>query len=117
MARDRGRQQNGGWVALVIVGVIAFLLGRTSNDAGAEAGSAYPVDEAVSLVSVPEGGLAGETPDPAPRSFYQAEPAAASYTYFANCSEARAAGAAPVHAGDPGYAMHLDRDRDGVGCE
>jgi hypothetical protein len=36
---------------------------------------------------------------------------------YANCSEARAAGAAPVHRGDPGYASHLDRDNDGVGCE
>ena len=30
---------------------------------------------------------------------------------------ARAAGAAPVRAGDPGYGRHLDRDGDGVGCE
>jgi hypothetical protein len=36
---------------------------------------------------------------------------------YANCSEARAAGAAPVRRGDPGYASHLDRDNDGVGCE
>lgn len=36
---------------------------------------------------------------------------------FANCAQARAAGAAPVRAGDPGYARHLDRDGDGVGCE
>ena len=38
-------------------------------------------------------------------------------TYYANCSAARAAGAAPVRRGDPGYASHLDRDNDGVGCE
>jgi hypothetical protein len=36
---------------------------------------------------------------------------------FANCSQARAAGAAPVRIGDPGYGRHLDRDGDGVGCE
>lgn len=36
---------------------------------------------------------------------------------FVNCSQARAAGAAPVRAGDPGYGRHLDRDGDGVGCE
>lgn len=36
---------------------------------------------------------------------------------FRNCSEARAAGAAPVYRGDPGYRLHLDRDGDGVGCE
>ncbi|MEP3142667.1 MULTISPECIES: excalibur calcium-binding domain-containing protein [Qipengyuania] len=37
--------------------------------------------------------------------------------YYANCTAARAAGAAPVRKGDPGYARHLDRDGDGVGCE
>lgn len=37
--------------------------------------------------------------------------------YYRNCSAARAAGAAPVYAGEPGYASHLDRDGDGVGCE
>lgn len=36
---------------------------------------------------------------------------------FANCTEARAAGAAPVRRGDPGYGQHLDRDGDGIGCE
>jgi hypothetical protein len=36
---------------------------------------------------------------------------------FANCAEARAAGAAPVRRSDPGYGPHLDRDGDGVGCE
>ncbi len=36
---------------------------------------------------------------------------------FRNCAAARAAGAAPVRRGDPGYGPHLDRDGDGVGCE
>ena len=36
---------------------------------------------------------------------------------FPNCTAARAAGAAPVRAGQPGYGRHLDRDGDGVGCE
>lgn len=36
---------------------------------------------------------------------------------YSNCTEARAAGAAPVYAGEDGYGRHLDRDGDGVGCE
>jgi hypothetical protein len=36
---------------------------------------------------------------------------------FRNCTEARAAGAAPVRRGEPGYGPHLDRDDDGIGCE
>lgn len=38
-------------------------------------------------------------------------------SYYANCSAARAAGAAPVYADDPGYSRRLDRDGDGIGCE
>lgn len=41
----------------------------------------------------------------------------ASSVYYKNCAAARAAGAAPVYRGEPGYARHLDRDNDGVGCE
>ena len=37
--------------------------------------------------------------------------------YYRNCSEARAAGAAPLYRGQPGYREGLDRDRDGVACE
>jgi hypothetical protein len=33
-----------------------------------------------------------------------------------DCDAVRAAGAAPIRRGDPGYARHLDRDGDGVGC-
>jgi hypothetical protein len=39
------------------------------------------------------------------------------YVYFKNCDAARAAGAAPLHRGDPGYRSELDRDGDGVACE
>lgn len=37
--------------------------------------------------------------------------------YFANCSAAKAAGAAPLYAGSPGYRSGLDRDGDGIACE
>lgn len=36
---------------------------------------------------------------------------------FQNCSEARAAGRAPIRRGEPGFGPHLDRDGDGIGCE
>lgn len=37
--------------------------------------------------------------------------------YYANCAAARAAGAAPIYRGEPGYRPALDRDGDGVACE
>ncbi|MEZ2389919.1 excalibur calcium-binding domain-containing protein [bacterium RCC_150] len=47
----------------------------------------------------------------------QAAPAAPSSVYYANCTAARAAGAAPIYRGQPGYRPALDRDNDGVACE
>lgn len=44
-------------------------------------------------------------------------PPARAEVYYKNCSEARAAGAAPLHRGDPGYSTKLDRDHDGIACE
>lgn len=37
--------------------------------------------------------------------------------YYKNCAEARAAGAAPLHSGEPGYRAGLDSDHDGIACE
>lgn len=37
--------------------------------------------------------------------------------YYRTCADARAAGAAPLRVGDPGYGRHLDRDGDGIACE
>ena len=37
--------------------------------------------------------------------------------FYRYCSDARAAGKAPLHPGDPGYMPHLDRDNDGIACE
>jgi len=42
---------------------------------------------------------------------------AQSDVYYKNCAEARAAGAAPLHRGEPGYRPGLDKDGDGVACE
>ena len=67
------------------------------------------------------------TPKAAPAEYGQAiqpAPAPASPLWppgrdktFANCTQARAAGAAPLHRGEPGYGPHLDRDNDGIACE
>jgi hypothetical protein len=37
--------------------------------------------------------------------------------FYANCAAVRAAGAAPLYRGQPGYSRDLDRDGDGVACE
>jgi len=44
-------------------------------------------------------------------------PAQRAEVFYANCSAARAAGAAPISRGEPGYRSRLDRDDDGVACE
>ena len=44
-------------------------------------------------------------------------PAPSASAYYANCTEARSAGAAPIYQGQPGYRPALDRDKDGIACE
>ncbi|GAA4542996.1 excalibur calcium-binding domain-containing protein [Amycolatopsis samaneae] len=50
-----------------------------------------------------------EQPAPAPKP----DPG----VYYKNCAAAKAAGAAPLHLGEPGYRPALDADHDGVACE
>lgn len=61
----------------------------------------------------PRPSVAVEVPSPTP------SPGAAPTTsvYYADCDAVRAAGAAPIHRGQPGYGTHLDGDEDGIGCE
>ncbi|MFW0119143.1 GmrSD restriction endonuclease domain-containing protein [Rothia sp. P5764] len=76
-------------------------------------------EEPAPVVEEPQPAPAVEDPAPAqPAPLYQppAEPAPAA-VYYKNCSAAKAAGAAPIYAGQPGYGSHLDRDGDGVACE
>ena len=51
---------------------------------------------------------------PAPPAAIPAPPASA---YYGNCDAARAAGAAPIRVGQPGYRKGLDRDGDGIACD
>ena len=102
------------WGAAVAEAVV------TSAEVNLCPGRRYAVP-AVSAPSVaPAPAAPAAQPAPAPRR--QPEPAPApreepSSAYYKNCDAARADGAAPLHAGDPGYRGALDRDKDGVACE
>lgn len=57
---------------------------------------------------------AAQAPAQAPVQAPIKAPAAA---YYANCTAAKNAGAAPLYRGQAGYSSALDRDGDGVACE
>lgn len=54
---------------------------------------------------------------PAPPAPAPPAPPTQTDIYFPKCADARAAGAAPLYAGQPGYRAGLDGDGDGVACE
>jgi hypothetical protein len=54
---------------------------------------------------------------PAPSSEPGPAPAPAPGAPYENCAAARAAGAAPLHRGDPGWSDSMDGDGDGTACE
>ena len=37
--------------------------------------------------------------------------------HWSGCDDARAAGTAPIYAGEPGYRDRMDGDGDGIACE
>jgi hypothetical protein len=59
------------------------------------------------------------TPSSSPPATTQAPPRGGGGRAYANCTEARAAGAAPIMRGSPDYDLNrgLDRDGDGIACE
>jgi hypothetical protein len=94
---------------------------RRKNKSGG--GGAYPlIVGGMVLVA----GYAVLNPDKMPGRVQQAasvyqdigrDHAAPSGAYYFNCDEARAAGVAPIHAGESGYRDDLDADGDGIACE
>jgi hypothetical protein len=80
--------------------------------------SAVPDDDSVLAASDREWAARGEaidaaTPAPDARSVRAVEQSA----YYSGCNEVRAAGKAPLYAGQPGYRPEMDGDGDGVACE
>lgn len=61
----------------------------------------------------PQAGALYATATSSPAELEQAERS----VYYYNCDAARAAGASPIHRGEPGYRDTLDGDDDGVACE
>ena len=94
------------WVTPPEHDVIARVLG--------ECGTSAPIVEPIpSAEPAPAPAPAPQPSAPAP---VDAAPAPASVTY-ANCAAVRAAGAAPIQVGEPGFSTKFDGDGDGVGCE
>ena len=62
-----------------------------------------------------------EAPAPAPAVVHQEQrapaPAPEPEVFYKNCAAARAAGAAPIYRGQPGYRSKLDADGDGIACD
>jgi hypothetical protein len=85
------------WVTQAEHDAMAGILGGCS-------GQLAPTSEKSQLAPVPSDAQAPGAP----------VPAAVSYT---NCTAVRAAGAAPIYAGQAGYNRSLDRDGDGIACE
>jgi hypothetical protein len=55
--------------------------------------------------------------EPAPAPVVEAPAPPPATPVYANCDAVRAAGAAPIHPGDPGWQDKFDRDKDGIGCD
>jgi hypothetical protein len=116
-----------------ILGDCAGKLAPTSENAPAtpQPAPAVPTAEPAPVAVVPAPAPAPYVaPAPAPAPYVPPAPApyvapvpapyvppAPAPAHYANCAAVKAAGAAPIRAGQPGYSRSLDRDGDGIGCE
>lgn len=86
--------------------------------ASAAAAEAEPPEPAVQKEEPAPVEEPAQEPAQAPRQSGQnPDSEGAAGAYYANCTEAKAAGAAPMYEGDPGYRSGLDRDHDGIACD
>jgi hypothetical protein len=110
------------WVTQAEHDAIAGLLTGCTDAGPAASNSAAPEPDPSpnSNSSAPEPSAAGSPLPPPPPAL---PPPAGSLVpdsasaYYPNCKAAKAAGAAPLHIGEPGYRSGLDGDGDGVACE
>lgn len=89
--------------------------GQAAAKAAADKAAAEKVAAAQAAADQAARDAAAQQPVHAPAPAAVAPAPAA--VYCANCTAAKAAGAAPLYADSPGYGPHLDRDRDGIGCD
>ncbi|KIS28647.1 calcium-binding protein [Arthrobacter sp. SPG23] len=81
--------------------------------AAAAAAAKLAAEQAAAQKAAPQVPVAPAAPVAPPAPAVQA-PATA---YYASCADAKAAGAAPIYSGQPGYRAGLDRDNDGTACD
>jgi hypothetical protein len=93
-------------------------MGQDAVEGMTEEGQALLAGAAEDIQNCIPAAPSGETPPPSNPPVQQpvTQPVSDD-TYYANCDDARAQGAAPIDAGQPGYRSELDSDSDGVACE
>ena len=102
------------WVVLGVL--VLFIIIGVAN-------SPSPPSSTTDLVPMPEQSTqAVEPPAPQPVAPQPVAPqqdndSSGGGVYYKNCDAARAAGAAPINRGEPGYRSALDRDNDGTACD
>lgn len=80
-------------------------------------GGVAPVTTTTTTAQPPPPPPPARTTTEAPRPLAPAATPDGGSSYYKNCSAVRAAGAAPLRVGEPGYRPGLDGDGDGVACE
>jgi len=116
---DTTRSNSGNSWLFVPALIGAFFFGRWTADAKSPEPTPSAVQPFAAVAPAPSDQRPYQRVETTPviEPVYQADDDQADDVYYANCTEARAAGAAPILRGEPGYAPKLDRDDDGVACE
>ena len=120
------------WAAAGAVFVVFAVLGAVTRTPGMTSAAGGPgLAESVEHGTGGSSSVAGAAPAPpaatghpgvsyprrSPAVTGGATPTPSATVAFADCAAAKAAGAAPIRRGHPGYRPALDRDGDGIACD
>ncbi len=112
------------YVALQTAVKVKYTLWMTAAERDAIAGilsfcpdQPLPVEGGSSYVASDTLPDEAEAPGVAPTTEEPVGEEAGDEPVYANCTEVRAAGAAPIYPGDPGFQPRFDRSGNGVGCQ
>lgn len=121
--------KTGGGVTLIVISAVivvmgvgcmcAGIIGAVVSPASTPTRRSTPAAPAVVVTSAASSPSALPSPAPIKSTVPVVPPKTTkpASVYYGSCAAAKAAGAAPLHRGEPGYRSGLDRDGDGTACE
>lgn len=129
MGRNKSKPSGAtkGRISVFSILIPLFLIGSLASCSGSAGSKETPATPSVVKTAPAKSSPAPVIPEPketpvapapvVPAPVAPAPAAPKTEVSYASCAAAKAAGAAPIQSGQPGYSKKLDKDGDGIACD